>query len=259
MKHLLLFAMKKLMTETHPYSSLLCFLLLLPTTSYAALIVVTATGQVTYSFDKVNMLGFGSGEDTILGASVTALWSFDTDDAGPNLRDDTWATYWSSTNDWISSSVILTDSTTTKVIGASGPVTNPTRLSDELSIHNEDTDLSRLGDPTDLYFIQDETMSDEGSGLQRYKSWANVNSVVNDLFSTVTPDTTWIWDEVAGTNSVGGMYYYDARAGDTNGDFFQVDYTFDSFSVSTVPVPAAAWLFGSGLIGLIGLARRKKA
>jgi len=29
--------------------------------------------------------------------------------------------------------------------------------------------------------------------------------------------------------------------------------------VSAVPVPAAAWLFGSGLIGLIGVARRKKA
>jgi len=29
-----------------------------------------------------------------------------------------------------------------------------------------------------------------------------------------------------------------------------------STSVSTVPVPAAAWLFGSGLIGLVGMARR---
>lgn len=29
--------------------------------------------------------------------------------------------------------------------------------------------------------------------------------------------------------------------------------------LSTVPIPAAAWLFGSGLIGLIGIARRKKA
>jgi len=29
--------------------------------------------------------------------------------------------------------------------------------------------------------------------------------------------------------------------------------------VSAVPIPAAVWLFGSGLIGLIGLARRKKA
>lgn len=30
-------------------------------------------------------------------------------------------------------------------------------------------------------------------------------------------------------------------------------------SVSAVPVPAAAWLFGSGLLGLIGVARRKAA
>jgi len=30
-------------------------------------------------------------------------------------------------------------------------------------------------------------------------------------------------------------------------------------NVSAVPVPAAVWLFGSGLLGLIGVARRKKA
>jgi hypothetical protein len=36
---------------------------------------------------------------------------------------------------------------------------------------------------------------------------------------------------------------------------------FDNFSPSTaaVPIPAAAWLFGSGLLGLAGMARRKKA
>ena len=32
-----------------------------------------------------------------------------------------------------------------------------------------------------------------------------------------------------------------------------------SFDTSAVPVPAAVWLFGSGLIGLVGIARRKKA
>ena len=31
-----------------------------------------------------------------------------------------------------------------------------------------------------------------------------------------------------------------------------------SLSVTPVPVPAAAWLFGSGLIGLAGLAKRRK-
>lgn len=54
-------------------------------------------------------------------------------------------------------------------------------------------------------------------------------------------------------------------------DFVKMDYEYalpgdDSFDEghalvrdTVVPVPAAAWLFGSGLIGLIGLARRKKA
>ena len=35
------------------------------------------------------------------------------------------------------------------------------------------------------------------------------------------------------------------------------DITFGS--VSAVPIPAAVWLFGSGLLGLVGVARRKKA
>ena len=38
-----------------------------------------------------------------------------------------------------------------------------------------------------------------------------------------------------------------------------VNPTFIGGSVTVVPVPAAVWLFGSGLIGLIGVARRKKA
>lgn len=34
---------------------------------------------------------------------------------------------------------------------------------------------------------------------------------------------------------------------------------YSTFAPSAVPVPAAAWLFGSGLLGLIGVARRKSA
>ena len=35
-------------------------------------------------------------------------------------------------------------------------------------------------------------------------------------------------------------------------------HTFLLTNVSAVPVPAAVWLFGSGLLGLVGVARRKK-
>ena len=31
----------------------------------------------------------------------------------------------------------------------------------------------------------------------------------------------------------------------------------DTITVSPVPLPAAAWLFGSGLVALVGLARRR--
>lgn len=41
----------------------------------------------------------------------------------------------------------------------------------------------------------------------------------------------------------------------TPGNLFAVDMVVSS----EVPVPAAAWLFGSGLIGLVGIARRREA
>lgn len=40
-------------------------------------------------------------------------------------------------------------------------------------------------------------------------------------------------------------------------DFTNISYAV--WEVSAVPIPAAAWLFGSGLLGLVGVARRKKA
>jgi hypothetical protein len=33
---------------------------------------------------------------------------------------------------------------------------------------------------------------------------------------------------------------------------------YDQFNFTTVPVPAAVWLFGSGLMGIIGFSRRKR-
>lgn len=48
-------------------------------------------------------------------------------------------------------------------------------------------------------------------------------------------------------------------------DFYGFDYALLSNKIGAdteipnIPVPAAAWLFGSGLLGLIGFARRKKA
>ena len=48
------------------------------------------------------------------------------------------------------------------------------------------------------------------------------------------------------------LSYHESNPYDTG------EVNFELF-VSQVPVPAAVWLFGSGLIGLIGLARKKKS
>ena len=47
--------------------------------------------------------------------------------------------------------------------------------------------------------------------------------------------------------------------GDSELGVFDVTYEMATVSVSSVPVPAAVWLFGSGLLGLVGVARHKKA
>ncbi len=43
------------------------------------------------------------------------------------------------------------------------------------------------------------------------------------------------------------------------GPFKDSPVGFSGTPISAVPVPAAAWLFGSGLVGLVGVARRRKA
>ena len=60
---------------------------------------------------------------------------------------------------------------------------------------------------------------------------------------------SWVAD--LAVNQVGANAY--TVLFNNGGTFLQVDVRI----VPAVPVPAAVWLFGSGLVGLIGLARRK--
>jgi len=50
------------------------------------------------------------------------------------------------------------------------------------------------------------------------------------------------------------------RAYPTNLDLARVDLGLDGVSVNpvVVPIPGAVWIFGSGLLGLIGFSKRKK-
>lgn len=71
------------------------------------------------------------------------------------------------------------------------------------------------------------------------------------------------------SNSVGINIHISSRANHWGATIASFDFGFSSlgaysaesgltYNSSVVPVPAAAWLFGSGLLGLIGVARRKR-
>jgi len=66
-------------------------------------------------------------------------------------------------------------------------------------------------------------------------------------------------DEPFRTSTSGGSNYL-SFGDQSNTGISDVDLAFYQATIGTaVPVPAAVWLFGSGLIGLMGIARRKKA
>jgi hypothetical protein len=74
----------------------------------------------------------------------------------------------------------------------------------------------------------------------------------SDIFRNTT--TTWDLVFTVGPSAALGDYLIDIRVGVKGG---RLDRT-ESFTVSLVPIPAAVWLFGSGLLGLLAIARRRR-
>ena len=58
--------------------------------------------------------------------------------------------------------------------------------------------------------------------------------------------------------SIGRFLIVNGEFSPGNNDRFFID-NFSAYSVSPIPVPAAVWLFGTALIGLVGFSKRRKA
>jgi hypothetical protein len=82
------------------------------------------------------------------------------------------------------------------------------------------------------------------------------------FFGTTSPNLNWCLETInCNSDGVGSMEYISYI--DTSGNkvlLSSVNHTGEIVFANTavIPVPAAIWLFGSGLIGLAGFARRKK-
>jgi hypothetical protein len=99
------------------------------------------------------------------------------------------------------------------------------------------------------YYDTSGNAAQTGWGLQNTGPFSNVQSDGYWSAAEYAPNTgtAWFFD----------MYNGYQSGGDKGISFY--GWAVQSGDVSAVPVPAAVWLFGSGLLGLIGVARRKSA
>jgi len=87
----------------------------------------------------------------------------------------------------------------------------------------------------------------------RYKLNFNLDAAQTTAFMN---NSNVVVDFADGVVALCGWWNFgNCIADEGDAPYAQVDYTYE---VSSVPVPAAVWLFGSALLGLAGVARRKK-
>jgi hypothetical protein len=115
------------------------------------------------------------------------------------------------------------------------------------------TAISVVFDPDHLGFGKDSILSitlKDGSGAQDTESYIWPGGT--DLYPTDPLSMDFLLSDFAVdiTDIYSIAWNYDAD--------FANDVSFHSISVNTVPVPAAVWLLGSGLMGLIGVRRKMR-
>jgi hypothetical protein len=105
----------------------------------------------------------------------------------------------------------------------------------------EDTDF--FSNPWQSYTVSFDTTWDDATAIAN--GWVKET----DGMLTATPSFSGLWDNV---------YTSEVRILGTSPMVAGIDNYRTSLSTPAVPVPAAVWLFSSGLLALAGVARRRK-
>ncbi len=139
-------------------------------------------------------------------------------------------------------SVILVDgyvSATHETIGSMFQMENP---------HYE-------GPPEVITGPPDEKIGDWCAGLFPYVTTEDllIGTVTYDYEVTAGVDILWNYDY----HSFGGLWNDDTYSGL---ELYDLGYlTYNGVNANPVPVPAAIWLLGSGLVGILGIRRKKNS
>jgi hypothetical protein len=95
---------------------------------------------------------------------------------------------------------------------------------------------------------------DENSNARNFNVWTGSNTDGTNAGSLALGNTSARWGESTFAN-----FGWIAQGATTTPDHSFSLYALSGPLTAPVPVPAALWLFGSGLLGLIGTARKKAA
>lgn len=129
---------------------------------------------------------------------------------------------------------------------------NPANLTGQMSF---DSTAGGLTTDTWSYTLDDDSVI-ENVAIEFFDSQMNIGSVFLDgqaLTETVQGSGSfatklWVWTGLL-TSGVHTLTLNDIDVLAANGQY--------QIKVSAVPIPAAVWLFGSALVGLVGVSRRK--
>jgi len=213
--------------------------LLSPSIANSAIVHAGSGNTVDFYYDDADQGTLDYGTLQITGDTIFATPSFGVSAAngeGTNIFQNIGSIFVVAKDGYSFSSIDIVESGTYQTTG-NGTVD----LTGSLQIIDSDAPL--LTNATDFLGVSDLSLS----GLNSWQAslnydlttamWDNTNSIqltlTNTLFAT-SPDggSTAIINQTLTGSSMG-------------------------MSINTIPVPAAVWLFGSGLIGLAGVARRR--
>ncbi|MHB1241078.1 MAG: VPLPA-CTERM sorting domain-containing protein [Gammaproteobacteria bacterium] len=102
-----------------------------------------------------------------------------------------------------------------------------------------------------------------GTGMSTYTLPLGPTPVATTTWNTTNIGTVGLGTNPSGTlpliaDTIGGSPMQAGPFPNFNANFDISSLTVTSAGTAPVPIPAAAWLFGSGLLGLVGVARRRR-
>ena len=138
------------------------------------------------------------------------------------------------------------------------------RFTPNAIVHASSATQPQPGDPIEAIFSSPVTFVSL-TGLD-----VGYNGFVLSAYDAVSGGNLLDTDQFFGLDPIGMCEYFTLSlnaVGIRRVEFSQVQNILDDttaydnfvFDTVVIPIPAAVWLFGSGLLGLIGIARRKKA